>query len=73
MVKTSLFSLIVQFIKSQFHSWLLSKIKFIDFIKFDHEHFLFTLSDTFTIRNEYSFAWSKFEKLFEDHFEWENN
>ena len=32
MVKTSLFSLIVQFIKSQFHSWLLSKIKFIDLI-----------------------------------------
>lgn len=49
MVKTSLFSLIVQFIKSQFHSWLLSKIKFIDFIKFDHEHFIFTLSDTFAI------------------------
>lgn len=32
MVKTSLFSLIVQLIKSQFHSWLLSKIKFIDLI-----------------------------------------
>ena len=24
-------------------------------------------------RNEYCFAWSKFEKLFEDHFVWENN